>query len=67
MYTNSGILITWLIKGRLGLEPCDLIEIHRDFNKQCLEWHGQSTTIFSIFYQLKYGRFFLDRRACWRE
>ena len=44
MYTISGILITWLIKGRLGLEPCDLIEIHRDFNKQCLEWHDQSTT-----------------------
>ena len=34
----------WLIKD-MALEPCNAIEIVRDFNRQCLEWHGQSTTL----------------------
>ena len=36
MYTHIGILIMWLIKGRLGLEAWSLIEIVRDFLEQAM-------------------------------
>ena len=43
------IVLVCSTKEGLLWRPCNLIEIVRDFNKQCLEWHGQSTTVLSIY------------------